>query len=335
MVIALLATIFAVTPACASDAAASDAAPQHDATTDAATDAPAGDSATQPPALQAAPVDPNTVPTVDFDGVVGPDSPDFDLEVLYHEGHLQEGLKKARAELAAHPHDVNLHVQVARFMFEIGEHIKRDDKSIDKKAWYEEMIRVSQDGLKLKPGDPHLEFALGIAYARLGTTRGVLSSLFLAKDVEQAWLAAANSDFRYSSLGVEEMLPCDAYMSLGVFYRLVPDWWIVKVLAGTRGDLDKSLSELIAADQCFPGRISVVKELGVTQECIGVKRREPEMVEKGKATLARGLAMSIVTKSDRLDARDSKMLIEHPENACGYSRDGEQDLDEKKLDTGN
>ena len=83
--------------------------------------------------------------------------------------------------------------------------------------------------------------AMGVAIGRDGTHRGVLASLFNAKRLEDIWLDAADDDFLYASINGEERIPCDVWHGLGIFYRLVPDSWIVKLLAGTKGSLDKSL----------------------------------------------------------------------------------------------
>ena len=133
-------------------------------------------------------------------GLVTESSPHYDLEVLYDQGRMDEGLEKAQAQLAQHPEDVDLYWHAARFMFEVGERFDRTDKSIDKVAWYEEMVRLFETGLRRDPTNAHLLFGLGIAKGRLGTTKGVLASLFMAKDVEAAWLATASSSYRYSSI---------------------------------------------------------------------------------------------------------------------------------------
>lgn len=278
-------------------------------------------------------VDPFTQPSVDFDAVVTPQSPHFDLEVLYNKSEFAEGLEIAKARLAENPQDIELYIQIVRFMFELGETIERTDPTMDKKTWYTEMIDVAEKGLEIDPNNIHLLYGYGIGKARLGTTRGVLSSLFMAKEIEEVWLRVAQSDYRYSSLGGQEMLPCDAELTLGIFYRLVPDWWIVKVLAGTRGDLDKSHERLLAADACYPDRVGVVKELGVTELCIGTKRKGDEaMLAAGRATLERMLALPAETPSDVIDQRHARMLLEDPELACEYSRDGQQELDEEKME---
>lgn len=263
-------------------------------------------------------------------GEPAPDSKHYDLEQMYASKQYKEGWKAAKQRLSENPDDADLHWMVARYMYEVGELM--DKKTDDKEAHYEEMVRVSELGLTKRPGDLHLTFARGIGNGRLGTTRGVLSSLWLASTVEADWLAVANSDFRYASIDGNEILPCDAQYALGIFYRLVPDAWIVKVLSGTRGSLDKSLAYLEKANACSPGRPHMSKELGVTQMCIGTKRKEPAMIEKGKASLQKVVNMSPRTKKEEIDQKHAAMLIENPDLACGYSRDGQQEIDEAKLE---
>jgi hypothetical protein len=165
--------------------------------------------------------------------------------------------------------------------------------------------------------------------ARLGTTKGVLSSLFLARGVEADWLAATEGT--YASLGGEEVLPTDAYHALGVFYRLVPDWWIVQVIAGTRGSLDKSLE---MHEKAVAGRASIdaLKELGVTELCIAETRDDQAMRARAMATFDRALGMPAHGDKHKLDQDHIRRMKADPSMACEYSRDGQQDLDRKKLD---
>ncbi len=264
-------------------------------------------------------------------GEPSPDSAHYDLEQTYGSKRYKEGYAEAKKRLAANPDDPDLHWIVARYMYEVGELMDGKDPNVDKEAHYEEMLAICERGLELRPGDMHLTFARGVARGRLGTTRGVLSSLWMASDVEADWLTVANSGFRYASIDGNEILPCDTYHGLGIFYRLVPDAWIVKVLSGTRGSLDKSLEFLEKANKCSPGRPHIAKELGVTQLCIGTKRKEPAMIDKGKANLATIESMKATTEKGQIDKRHAKQLIADPSMACGYSRDGQQEIDEAKL----
>ncbi len=265
-------------------------------------------------------------------GTVAPDFKWWELELLYDQGKHQEGLGRVKALRAENPQDADLAWLQVRFMFEIAEGVGRLDPSFDKIGWYSEMLRVANQGLMLAPGQPHLLYARGIAAGRLGTTKGVLASLGSAKSIESDWLRAANSGFAYSSIGGQEILPCDAHLTLAIFYRLVPDWWIVQVLAGTRGDLPKSVKYALDADKCAPGRILTVKELGVSQLCLGQDTDDEAMQAAGMATLRRALALPATSdQTDAMDKQHTRMLLADPTLACEYSRDGQQDLDESKL----
>lgn len=286
-----------------------------------------------------APADPPDVATaalaeqypVLYAGQVKPGDPHFDLEIVYFEARYEDGLKLVEQQLAANPKDAELYWMKVRFMYEIGEKFAPHDASIDKIAWYQEMIDTAEAGLKLAPGHVHLRFGRGIAMGRLGTTRGVLSSLFMAKDVETDWLASAAGGYVYSSLGGREMLPCDAYHALGMYYRLVPDWWIVQAIAGTRGSLDKSLDYSLKAVRCKPDEIDNWKELAVTQLCLGERRKDPVMTANGVQSLRKALTLPTPFVRNQIDHRHSQMILDDQTLACEYSRDGQQDLDEGKL----
>lgn len=264
-------------------------------------------------------------------GPVTPESPHYDLEQLYGEGKIRQGLELARRRLAADPQDPELYRHVARFLFELGEVIDRNDPDFDKVALYTEMYDLINKALELDPGNAHLLFNRGIALGRLSTTKGVLSSVMNLKSVEADWLAAAAAPYHYVSLENAEHVPCSVYQTLGIFYRLVPDSWFVSVLAGVRGDLDKSLMWMEKADQCRPNRIGVLKELGATQLCLGDQRKDEAMTERGLATLRRIEEIQSGHTLVAIDKRHAKMLIDDPTKACGYSRDGQQELDEKEL----
>jgi len=136
----------------------------------------------------------------------------------------------------------------------------------------------------------------------------------------------------YSSIGGEEQLPCDIYHGLGIFYRLVPDSFIVKLLAGTKGDLKKSLDYHMKSNTTCPGRISPNKELAATQICLGLRSRDEALILEGKASLERVLTIEATSDKDRLDHRHVTLMLEDPKMACGYSRDGQQDLDTDPLE---
>lgn len=264
-----------------------------------------------------------------------------DLEDLFASDKLEQGLDIAEERLKQAPHDPELYVHVFRFRFALGErmgHKKLWGKKgfgkrfKDKEAYYEGLVTLSERGLKLQPKHPRLLWGLGIAKGRLATSRGVIASLRTAKQIEDAWLAVVKSDYRYSSLNGVEVIPCDTMVALGMFYRLVPDWWIVKLIAGTRGDIDKSIAWLQKANTCRPGGIGTLKELGVAYLCKADRDDDSAALTEGRAQLKAALALTPVWEIQRIDQADARRLLKDPSGVCGYSRDGQQRYDEDQLD---
>jgi len=116
-------------------------------------------------------------------GPVAEGMPHYDLEILYGEARIDDGLAIAKARLQANPNDPEIYRHVVRFMFEKGELIDRNDKSVDKVALYKEMYELCNKALELDPGNAHLLFNRGVSLGRLSTTRGVLSSAMNLKAV--------------------------------------------------------------------------------------------------------------------------------------------------------
>jgi hypothetical protein len=264
-------------------------------------------------------------------GQAAPGDPHFDLEVLYTAKRFEQGLALTQARLEQEPSDLALAWMEARFYYELGE---LHDEDFDKEAWYEQMLARVERALDLHPADPHLLFLHGLAMGRLGTTRGVLATLFYVDDVEAAWLAAEAAGTRYASLGLEEHLPCDHALVLGIFYRIIPDSWIIELITDTRGDLDKSLAYHESSCSCSPDRIRSLIERAVSELCIGHSRDDAALLARGHATLAHIQSLSPSLPTDFIDQEHAVVLAAHPELACGYSRDGMQELDTRELEAG-
>lgn len=263
-------------------------------------------------------------------GQITVDSPYWELEVLYDQEKHVEGEKRSR-ELYVASKDPHLTLHIARFAYQRLEGDTASSKN-EREAVYVEALAILDQGIAAAPDDVHLKFARGVVLARLGTTRGVLASLRLATDVESSWTATIDSDYRYHSVGTQEQLPCDAYLALGIFYRLVPDWWIVKVISGTRGDLNKSLEMQQKGVACAPKTIRNLKELGVTQMCIGTRNDDEAMIDAGRKSINAYFMLKPTMEAEIVDMKHGALLLTNPKMACEYSRDGQQDLDKAKLD---
>lgn len=264
-------------------------------------------------------------------GQVTPDDPHYDLELLYHQGRYEEGRQAALAKAQLAPDDVDLLILLLRFNYQIAEAEPKGSKRIDKERWYEDMVEMADHALQLRPDDARGHLARGAARARLGTTRGLVASAMTLPSVEADVRFAADARQPYASIGGEEIQPCDAYLVLGIIYRLVPEWWIVEAMTGTRGDLDESLRWLERANACAPGRIEPMKELGVARLCYGQRRAAPEVAAAGAALLREVTHLSPSRPTEVADVAHARMILDDPQLACAYSRDGQAEVDRRAL----
>ena len=147
-------------------------------------------------------------------------------------------------------------------IYEIGEELDVKISAEKKKRirLYNEMIETAQEGIDRAPDKGECYFMRGLAYARLSTTRGVFSSLLTAKKIEKDWLEAIKHDSDYVTPRGEN-LQASSYIALGTYYRLCPTFFLLKLLFGISGDLDKAVFYCAKAYDMDPTRIEIVKEL--------------------------------------------------------------------------
>ena len=109
-------------------------------------------------------------------------------------------------------------------------------------------------------------------------------------------------------------------MALGIFYRAVPDSFIVRLFQGIRGNLDKSVLHNRKAIDLSPNNITHNKELGVSLLCRGKKKGREDDIMEGKKYLQRALELPARDARDRIDQEDSKRLLADHSLSCRYSR---------------
>jgi len=168
----------------------------------------------------------------------------------------------------------------------------------------------------------------GVGIGRRGTTQGVLKSLFMASDVENAWLKADDLGLTYRSKGDKKISKCGNSYALGMFYRVVPEWLCLfpfKQIVGTCGDLNKSVQWQRKALACRPETIEYNKELAVSLLCHGQKYDKPEEIEEAKKLLISLQSLPEIMPFDKIDKEHAKMLLADTSIACGYQRDKQQE----------
>lgn len=242
----------------------------------------------------------------------------------------RKGTAILRTVIRDAPGDPRAYWMLAEANYDIGELLPNEDKA-GRTALYEEMIAVAERCVReVDPNNGSCWHFLATGRGRLSTTRGLINSMFEAKTVERAWLRAWEVQPKDVLPNGDPMTANIAY-GLAVFYRLVPDAWVVKLVLGTRGDIDRSLEFARKAVALQPWRLEIQKELAMSLICRGARKKAPADHEEGLAILRKIVAGGFDEHDPRafniIDKRHAVELLDAPGKACAYSRDGYQEVD--------
>jgi len=232
------------------------------------------------------------------------------------------------------PERAEIYWRLARNIYDRIESLPRHQRppKQERIQLYEKIIQLSDKCIKLAPEDGNCWLWKGIGLGRRGTTKGILNSLSEIDDLERTWKKAEELQPKYRARDGSANTMGDIYNALGQFYRVVPDWWILKVMFGTRGDIEKSVEYQRKAVAVEPKRIEYNKELGISLICYGQKKKDLKAIEEGKEYLKKVESLPELKPSDRVDKEHCRILLAHPELACSYSRDAQQVVSKEEFE---
>jgi hypothetical protein len=243
-------------------------------------------------------------------------------------GDIDGAIKILEPYTKAHPEDAQGLWRLARGYYEKGELLSQSVPDEQRLPIYEKVREVSQAAQQAAPSEGTGYLWEGVALGRIATSKGILSQLSTADDIERLWLKSLKTQTRYRMRTGISTFPGDAWNALGQFYRLCPDWLLMKWLSGTRGDIDKSVYYLRLLVKDDPNRQEGLKELGVALLCKGYKQDDEAAKIEGRQWLRKALAMTGSYPTDVIDRKQIPVILAREADACGYSRDGWEDVSE-------
>ena len=185
----------------------------------------------------------------------------------------------------------------------------------------------SRKAIQLEPKSGESLFFLTATLGRIATTKGILQALRVTGRLERGFLKVIAFKPEYNFAGF--CTAGDTQTGLGIYYRIVPDWWLVKLLTGSRGDIDTSIVHLKNGLLYQPYRVEYNKEYGVSLLCRGHRQKNQKDIEEGLQVLRKALELPNLLKTDRIDKKHIRELLVNHGKACGYSRDGYEDISEE------
>ena len=250
--------------------------------------------------------------------------------------NFDESIKNCEEALKYKPNDYLVRAMMCLGYYEVAEKLDIH-KSADKErkiALYNTRLKVAEEGITCAPEMGECYFMRGLANARIATTKGILSELFTAKQIENDWLIAVNRKSDYTTPNGEN-LQASSCVALGVYYRLCPSFFLLRWMFGISGDLDKAVTYCKKAYELDSTRIEIVKEYGVALITRGLDNKNNEDVDKGREYLRQVPQLPLRLDTDTVDIAHSKMLLNDISLCPGYSRDEEQDISQESFDKKN
>jgi hypothetical protein len=169
-------------------------------------------------------------------------------------------------------------------------------------------------------------FWLAAALGRITTTEGVVQSARLAPVIADLLKRAIALRPTHRDSADDTTLG-NLYHFSAAFYRIVPEWiWLSWVL-GVRGDKERSVDYSRRAVAISPARVDYQVELGAGLLCLGAARHRAELVAEGISVLRHSQSLAPFTEA-RVDMALAQVLLDRPERACSYARDGWIDIHE-------
>ena len=118
------------------------------------------------------------------------------------------------------------------------------------------------------------------------------------------------------------------YYSSAIFYRMVPDWFWLKVIVGVRGDTDRALADIERALAISVDRIDYQIEHGAVLLCHSMREDDTQSARNGVRVLEKAVSLPPKLPSDEIDQHYARLLLDDPSGACGFTRSGFLDVEE-------
>lgn len=216
--------------------------------------------------------------------------------------------------------------RLSRNYWRYAEQLALDDKR-QRLHFFGLATRWADEGISADDECGECFFWKAASLGRLATTRGVVQAAGSASTIAQLIERGIALHPTHRD-GPRNVTLANLYYAGSAFYRVVPDWWWLKVVIGVRGDNHRALDYIDRAIEICGDRIDYQVERGAVLLCIGSEEGDPQRIEEGRAVLRRSLAIQDYQSTDHFDRAHAKILIDDPSRACGYSRDGWIDLAE-------
>lgn len=194
----------------------------------------------------------------------------------------------------------------------------------------EQGIRSAERCLHIDTGHTMCKFFLASSMARKASIQGIFASLRWGQRIHDLWMdvLASPYDFWFRP---NVSLQGSVRYGLGIFYRLVPNQWLMETMFRIRGSLDKSVTLHREAVAINPEDPCARLMLGTALLCRCRGDHKDKDCHEGLAWLEKAHQSEALDLNQRLCQRDGIRLIKDQDLACGYTQARQVDDTEKAV----
>ncbi len=252
-------------------------------------------------------------------------------------GMTQENIEARLAVLdpvvAKNPNWPDGHWLLANTLMEMGETLAADDEKSTQKV-RKLLVKAQNESekcLKFKKDLALCKFFLGAALGKIATIDGVIASLSKGERILDLWNAVYTSEQEYIFEDGYSLQGLVRY-ALGIFYRVVPDVFLLRWFFGFSGDIDKSI-EMHRESLKFAGGKAACSQLmyAISMLCKTDGDKDETLTGQAFTVLDRVSSIKTASESSLICVKDAGKIKQNPGNACGYTKAKQQEVDEKAI----
>lgn len=189
-----------------------------------------------------------------------------------------------------------------------------------------EVRRILQEGqdyadlcIQKVPSQRLCKFFRASLLAKIASIDGIFASLRHGKEIHDIWQEVTSSEYNFSFRPNVSLIG-SAYYGLGLFYRLVPDNFLIDWFWDIRGNKDTSVSlhkKAIEYDKDNPCSMLM---LSVALLCRHGSSEEKSEVQEAFKLLKRIQAIEPIDIPQAICKADSVNIAKNPNKTCGYTQ---------------
>ena len=187
------------------------------------------------------------------------------------------------------------------------------------KSYLNAGLEKVQTCLEQDRGHMLCKFFLGSLLAKLSSIEGIFASLKHGKTIRDSFHEVTKAEYNLK-FRPNVSLQGSAFYGLGLFYRLVPDVFLIDWIWGIRGNLEKSIALHKTASQFDEYNPCSLLMLAVAQLCVHHEDESHPEFQSAMINLQRAQKIRPIDTPQEVCIQETFKIQDNPSRTCGYTQ---------------